>query len=228
MPPRWVVKLGGSLGDWDRLPEWLETLAESGVVLVPGGGPFADQVRSAQARWGFGDRTAHAMAILAMRQYGLMLAALCPGFATATHIGELAAVFAGSRSAIWLPDPEAIPAREVPASWEITSDSLAAWLARNLGANHLLLVKSAAIPPGELTIARLVEEAWVDAAFPALIAGAKFTAWVCRREDHARSRGGLRDPNSIFTRVIPDTGQRSVSHEITPHVYQSPLFRQPA
>ena len=125
-------------------------------MVVPGGGPFADQVRASQARWGFGEGPAHGMAILGMRQYGLMLAGLCPAFATATEPERLAGFLALGRPAVWLPDPEALAqAQELPASWSVTSDSLAAWLARRIGA-RLLLVKSAALPAAAKPAAQLV------------------------------------------------------------------------
>lgn len=78
---KYIIKIGGSL--YYR-PELKRVLAHAAglvkaphnAVIVPGGGPFADQVRRAQQRWLFADETAHQMALLAMRQYGLMLAAL--------------------------------------------------------------------------------------------------------------------------------------------------------
>ena len=198
------------------------------MALVPGGGPFADQVRSTQARWGYGDAVAHAMALLAMRQYGLMLAGLRSEFATAGNPESVAAALAAGRSAIWLPDPEAMDEREVPASWAITSDSLAAWLARKIGAEHLLLVKSASIPPGGLPASRLAAQGWVDPAFPGFVACARYDAWLCRKEEHGRFREGLRDPSAVFTRIVPDAAQRPACSEVIPDVDQSPLFRQPA
>src|SRR5215510_16371000 len=67
-----VVKLGGSYAHAAELKPWLAAIAACAghVVLVPGGGPFADAVREAQARMGFDDRVAHRMALTAMAQYG--------------------------------------------------------------------------------------------------------------------------------------------------------------
>src|SRR5688572_11112389 len=66
-----VVKLGGSYALSPRLPAILAAIRASHVpvVVVPGGGPFADAVRAAQPRMGFGDRAAHRMALLAMAQF---------------------------------------------------------------------------------------------------------------------------------------------------------------
>jgi Amino acid kinase family len=58
-----VVKLGGSFAFSEHLRKWVEALAAcvGRVVIVPGGGPFADAVRLAQTRMGFDDRAAHQM-----------------------------------------------------------------------------------------------------------------------------------------------------------------------
>lgn len=72
-----IIKLGGSLFHTPELKQWLELLdiasQNEGVIIVPGGGPFADQVRHAQRLHRFDDSAAHHMAILAMAQFGLML-----------------------------------------------------------------------------------------------------------------------------------------------------------
>jgi hypothetical protein len=62
----------------------------------------------------------------------------------------------------------------VAQSWDVTSDSLAAWLASRLDADRLVLVKSAPPPPLPLTPARLAAAGLVDAAFPAYCAGARW------------------------------------------------------
>ena len=70
-----VVKLGGSTASRAEMSVWIAALASSSlpIVIVPGGGPFADQVRAAQKRMGFSDVAAHAMAILAMDQFAQII-----------------------------------------------------------------------------------------------------------------------------------------------------------
>ena len=154
MPIPWVVKLGGSFGMAETLPYWLEALAGCRVVVAPGGGLFADTVRTAQRRWGFADRLAHRLAIIAMRQYGLMLHGLCPRLETADAIDALAAGLPQG-AAVWLPGEEILEDTRIEASWRVTSDSLAAWLADRIGAERLLLIKSATPPPGACGVAEL-------------------------------------------------------------------------
>jgi aspartokinase-like uncharacterized kinase len=118
-----VVKLGGAvLADAPVMA--LAGIPRDGrTLIVPGGGPFADMVRAADARFGLSDDDAHWAAILAMDQYATALAALAPGLPIVAPYQWLRAV-----------DP-------LPHSWDVTSDSIAAWVALAVGARRLLLVK---------------------------------------------------------------------------------------
>jgi aspartokinase-like uncharacterized kinase len=165
-----VVKLGGRMAWAAELTDWLAVLTEHGagrVVLVPGGGPFADAVRSAQAIWRFDDATAHHMALLAMQQYGLMLAGLRAELRLVDSEAAIRAALASGRIPVWSPLPMALdPALET--SWRLTSDSLAAWLARLLNAGRLALVKhctaSPATDPGDWAAAGIVDPLFPDHA----------------------------------------------------------------
>ena len=162
-----VVKLGGSLAFAPALTEWLAVLAASGgrVVLVPGGGPFADQVRDAQRRRRFDDATAHRMALLAMEQYGLMLCGLHPALHPAKSRAEIRRLRREGLVPVWLPSAMALRRPEIAESWDVTSDSLAAWLAGALGIRHLVLLKSAP-PPQPATAAQLVAAGYIDPMLP--------------------------------------------------------------
>ena len=165
-----VVKLGGSLAASAQLPRLLQELARlPGLVIAPGGGPFADAVRRAQSEHGFDDAAAHDMALLAMAQFGRMLAAQA-GFRTVWGADRIAAVLARGHARnsapaplVWLPDP-ATDAAEVERSWRITGDSLALWLARRLGARRLVLLKSCPITATDLSA--LATAGIVDEVFP--------------------------------------------------------------
>jgi 5-(aminomethyl)-3-furanmethanol phosphate kinase len=141
----WVVKIGGSLAYAAELPAWLAALALHGggrVVIVPGGGPFADLVRRAQAHQGYADATAHAMALLAVAQYGLMMAGIEGRLVAAAGLSQIREVLATGRVPVWIPGPDGAPG--VRASWEVSSDSLALWVAGQVGATDLALIKSRA------------------------------------------------------------------------------------
>lgn len=179
-----VVKLGGSLTDWDRLPQCLDILAPLGVAIVPGGGQFADQVRAAQARWRFDGTTAHCMALLAMCQFGRMLAGLEGRLRLAGTLAELHLQVDRGLTTVWLPGPDDPEIAGVPASWDVTSDSLAAWAAHRLAASELILLKSVRCTPEEATLARLGESGVVDRAFKRFAAAGPFSIWLCHRDNY--------------------------------------------
>ena len=162
-----VVRLGGSHAFSPLLRPWLAAVgaAAGRVVLVPGGGPFADAVRSAQTAMGFDDLAAHRMALLAMAQYGFALAGLGGPFVPADTMEAVREALADRRVPVWSPWPMLRDAPDVPASWDVTSDSLALWLARAIGAPHLLVIKHVETSP-EATVHSLVAQSVLDAAFP--------------------------------------------------------------
>lgn len=183
-----VVKLGGSLAESGTLVSWLATLAERGVrncVLVPGGGAFADTVREAQKLHGFSDRAAHRMALLAMEQYAFMLADLEPALMPCARADEMEAALGRGRIPVWLPSDMVLASPSIAESWEVTSDSLAAWLAQRLGACRLVLIKSACMPAGSLSPKDLARCGFVDAAFPDFVSSVDFDiVWLGPGEQH--------------------------------------------
>ncbi|MGH6861442.1 MAG: dihydroneopterin aldolase [Phyllobacterium sp.] len=138
-----VVKLGGSMAGHPDMQRWIDVLASAGfpVIIVPGGGPFAEQVRAAQEPMSYSDEAAHAMAILAMDQFGIAVAERNPHLRTARTRGHIETLLDEGFVAVWLPSSMTLGAPDIPCSWEVTSDSLSAWLARQLDADDLLLVK---------------------------------------------------------------------------------------
>jgi aspartokinase-like uncharacterized kinase len=167
LTPITVVKLGGSYALSRDLQCWVDALvsAETRVVVVPGGGPFADVVRAAQQRMGFDDRAAHQMAVLAMEQYGRALVSLSGRFILASSLNAIDRAWRVGKSPVWSPARMVLAAKEIPWSWDVTADSLAAWLAGRVGAKNLLLVKQVE-PQGSLHVQELVARGIVDRAFP--------------------------------------------------------------
>lgn len=183
----WVVKIGGSLWDSGRLSGCLEQLgdADAPVVVVPGGGPFADQVRRAQARWCFDDLTAHRMAILAMDQMALMLAALHPRLVVAADVASLDSAMRKGLIPVWQPSRMLQQQPDIAASWRVTSDSLAAWLAGQLRADGLVLIKSAALGAAGDSIASLQRRSVLDEAFDAFSVTLECPVWLINRDSVA-------------------------------------------
>ncbi len=175
-----VVKIGGSLAESDAaatLVRRLAALAPRRLILVPGGGDFAETVRFAQQRHAFSDYAAHHMALLAMHMSAVMLAEFASGLVVAETPEEFESAWQRDLTPLWAPERMALAASDIPASWEVTSDSLAAWLAARIGAAHLVLVKACPIAEDAAGDAQALASAGVvDAGFPRF-AGAGGFAW---------------------------------------------------
>jgi len=165
-----VIKLGGSLSYSGQLLNCLTGLSclPGGVVVVPGGGAFADQVRMAQHNWQFDDDVAHGMALLAMQQMAMLFKGLAEGCVIAGSVAEIGEQLTLGKRVIWSPERKELDAAGVRASWEISSDSLAAWLAQALAAEELVLVKAAAID-STLGLEQLAQEGIIDPAFCGMV-----------------------------------------------------------
>jgi len=140
-----VIKVGGSLGRGDRLPELCRRLSHLGgknkILIVPGGGAYADLVREDYQKYRMGEKIAHYMAILAMDQYGLLLHHLSEGSAVIRD----PRLFLKEKDAgifIWTPSCYLADNDIFPYSWEVTSDSIAARAASLAGADLLVLLKN--------------------------------------------------------------------------------------
>ena len=161
-----VVKVGGGLLAHPAcLGPVLQRVADaarvSRLLIVPGGGPFADAVREADTAVGLSDGAAHWMAILAMDQYAHLLADRMAGAVVVWTLDEVcAALGAGQTPALapsrWMRDDDPLP-----HSWDVTSDSIAAWVAGRVGAARLVLVK-----PAGATGAALVDASFSRALPP--------------------------------------------------------------
>lgn len=123
-----AVKLGGSLSP--KLPDLIPVLRSSPVplLIIPGGGVFADAVRDAHL---IDDTAAHWMAVAAMDHYGLSLESLgleCTRDLAVPERTSVLRVYCTLRKI----DP-------LPHSWDVTSDTIAAWVAGRLGLDLLVL-----------------------------------------------------------------------------------------
>lgn len=138
-----VVKLGGSHALQPHLKEWLMALAGCGgkALVVPGGGPFADVVRAVQPVIGFDDRAAHHMALLAMEQFAVAIAAMDGRFVCAADIEAIHAALDRGWVPVWMPTRMVLADADLPQTWDLTSDSLAAWMTGRLRAERLVMVK---------------------------------------------------------------------------------------
>jgi len=179
---------------------------------VPGGGPFADQVRALQKRRRFDDAAAHHMALLAMEQYGRMLVALEPRLQSAATRAELTRARRAGRAAVWMPTRMVLADPAIAPTWDITSDSLAAWLAAKLPASHLVLVKSVAVTNGA-TAADLARRGIVDPAFPGYFARSGAEGWCIDDAGHGEMAAALQSLRGPGTQI---TAKRAAPRRLPP------------
>jgi aspartokinase-like uncharacterized kinase len=219
-----VVKLGGGLGRGagdDALHALCTTLGELGerhpLLVVPGGAWFADAVREADRRFALPAATSHHMAVLGMEQFGWLLSELIPGAECCDDLAAAARLAAGRTALL---RPAALALEGLPASWEVTSDSIAAWVARRVDAGRLVLVKEVdglfaqwparGEPLARLTVAELaaLRPGGVDAYLPTVLEDAQFETWVIGGRDPQRlvellERGATAGTRIASARLLP-------------------------
>lgn len=187
-----IVKLGGSLYNSSTLTAWMQTLADYSakvpIIIVPGGGPFANQVANAQKQHDISDKTAHHMAILAMKQFGLILADLQP------HSGILNTNDSiNMKLSIWLPDDSLLDEPNLPHNWKISSDSIALWLAVKLSAQQLILIKS--VKTDTASITALTNSHIIDSGFSDLFASHPINTKIIHAQDHTAFGSAINQPS---------------------------------
>lgn len=160
-----VVKVGGSLYDLPdlkgRLVAFLRSLPDRDALLVPGGGRAADAVRAMDRDHALGPVVAHRLALRACALNAHFLAAL---------LGAEVVAWPQALAGLAILDLFAFVERDEPAAlaatWDVTSDSLAARAALVAGC-ELVLLKSVTIPEASWTEATAAGT--VDAAFAGLV-----------------------------------------------------------
>jgi aspartokinase-like uncharacterized kinase len=220
-----VVKVGGGLareaGD-GALRTLCRAIGHAGarhpLLVVPGGAAFADAVREHDGRFALRATTSHRMAILAMEQFGWLLCDLIPGGVTCTDLPHARAAAAHGPTPVLLP-ATLFAADPLPASWAVTSDSIAAWVAGAAHAARLVLVKAVRglyrdwPPDGEpltrLSVGKLAElraagqAAGVDQHLPEALRAAGVEAWVIDGREPARLVTLLEHGSTEGTLVTP-------------------------
>jgi aspartokinase-like uncharacterized kinase len=206
-----VVKIGGGLLRAEGLEglrrgcaDVVASAERRPVLVVPGGGPFADAVRAVDAQVGLADPIAHVLALRAMDQLGVLVRALLPA-------AELLTDLATPRSLGLLLVTPAFESRpEVPQSWAVTSDSLAVLAAAAIGAEEAVLLKPVAgvlarwpsddpggwDPIPSLTAAEL-------RALQARGGGRAVDAYLSEAVDRTGVTAVVRAPSTVGTRISP-------------------------
>jgi len=193
--PPLVVKVGGSL--FDRVASLIEVFHEVGrpVLIVPGGGKFVELVR----RLAVPETPAHWMAIAGMEQFGWYIAS--HGIRVVTGLASPAGV------SVLLPYCTLREADPLPHSWRVTSDTIAAWVARELALDLLLLKSVDGIRHRHHLVPRIDDPGLapeeVDPLFLPFVFEHGVRTRVVNGRHGDRVRGTLRDEAVIGTLINP-------------------------
>ncbi len=224
-----VLKVGGSLGERGGLEPACRAIGRLGrrwpLVVVPGGGAFAETVRQQATRLPLREATAHWMAIWAVDQYGYLLSDFIPGAVPVWTLRDVRRLVGTDRTPVLLPGHLLRRTDPLPHTWSVTSDSIAAWVALRLKARRLVLLKDVdglldgdpARDPGapvieEMAVSELAERrrtgrlGGVDDYLPRVLAQARFETWVVNGRVPERLAELLETGRTRGTRVRPGRG----------------------
>ncbi len=218
-----VIKVGGSLSETPEVLRdvcnKLSELAEKyTITVVPGGGKFADVVRDFDQRFSLPREVSHRMAILGMDQFGLLLSAATPNSRVTRSLGDLEKISAMRKVSIFLPSHLMLKEDPLENSWDVTSDSIAAYVAKRLEAAKIVLVTDvdgiftidpkknadAALMP-EVSAAELLKlgrRTSVDRFLPKLLLDARLDCYVVNGKYPTRISHIMERQKTICTRIM--------------------------
>lgn len=192
-----VLKLGGSLLDLGdlatRLRAVFKLLDGDRPLLVCGGGEAADIVRRWHETHALDEEQSHWLAFESVRLNQRLLLTLMPELELVSN--RAAAESAWSRGRVPLLELMSFVSIEesqteygatpLPHNWNVTSDSLAGWVAIRWPARRLVLVKSTELPTRESGwgLQSATDAGFVDRHFPSLRPNLPTTFWCALRRD---------------------------------------------
>jgi aspartokinase-like uncharacterized kinase len=140
-----VIKVGGSVAENpERLRALCHKLSELAkkyaIIVVPGGGKFADAVREYDQHFALSSDVSHRMAILGMDQFGLLLSQIIPNSRVFRQLESAKELSEAKSVPIFLPSHLMFQADPLESSWDVTSDSIAAYVASRVNAGKVVLV----------------------------------------------------------------------------------------
>ncbi len=137
----WIVKIGGSWVENSKLPilvNLLQKFIDQKIVLVVGGGVFADLVRYIYNKNKMSEHTGHILAMKATEIFAYYLRSLNKNIILTSKTTG----FLNKNLNLWLPTMRLSYEPKFEKSWESTSDSIATWLYSHTKSNGLIFIKS--------------------------------------------------------------------------------------
>lgn len=158
------------------------------------------------------------MAILAMDQFGLFLSDITPNANVSCTLEKAEKLSATGMLPILLPSRLMFHKDPLEHSWDVTSDSIAAYIAGLLRAEKLILTTDVdgvfTNDPKEDLNARLIEKlsanelsSWnkrpsVDRLLPKILLGTRLDCYVVNGKHHKRIRAILENQKTLCTRIV--------------------------
>ncbi len=209
-----VLKIGGSLLNYfEELKIFCKTLSKisetAKVLVVPGGGIFANTIRDLQKKIKFSDDTAHWMALLAMDTYAFLLKDMIEG---SKIIYTLEETPSRDKPVILAPFNLMKEKDSLEHSWRVTSDSIAAYVAHQLGAGLLVLVKDVdGIIDTEGNVYKEIRseelsglgKSCVDEVLPILIKEYQVECWIVNGRYPKRLEKLVFEGETFGTKIVP-------------------------
>lgn len=164
-----IIKVGGSLFNHPALGEGLRQYVDTlptPILIVPGGGPFADVVRSLDSIHQLGEERAHWLAIKSLEVSALLVQGWLPASTLVKMPGQPFQL--GILEAHAFCQLDEGYSGSLPHLWDVTTDSIAARVASTFRADKLILLKSIDVPDN-CVWAEAVAQRWVDPFFPTAI-----------------------------------------------------------
>jgi len=137
----WIVKIGGSWLKNPKLPlliNFLQKFAKEKIVLVVGGGVFAETVRNVYKSNKMTEETGHILAMKATEIFAYYLKSINPDIRITNRVTN----FIKKNLNLWLPTEKLSFEKKFQKNWESTSDSIATWLYTNNKSKGVVFIKA--------------------------------------------------------------------------------------
>lgn len=136
----WVLKIGGSWITNPNLTTLLKRLdkkKKGKIIIVAGGGCFADSVRFAFKKTRMSEKLANTLALKSTEIFCSYLKDINKKLFLTTNKR-----FKANSLNVWLPSVILSKQKSFKKNWDSTSDSVAAWLSNDIKADGLVFIKS--------------------------------------------------------------------------------------
>lgn len=213
-----VMKLGGSLllrPDLpDRLRHVLSKLNGDRILVVVGGGTAADVVRDWSVFHRLTDESAHWLAVSSLSLTRALLLSLMPEMSEVATPAEGIDRWQASNAPLlldvdaFLRHAESADPRPLPHTWDVTSDSIAAWVAARCSAVELLLIKSTELDPN-LSVDEARDAGLVDNYFPRICVEVPRISWCNLAADDPERMLWLEEGKPGRSDTCPDAARHA-------------------